>query len=223
MPSSWRSLRISVAVLADSSAHRRASSGPSPSSRNAARALTDSERSSTAAGQNAGVYDGEFDPDSGAAVELKLPQRPAASGREPGRLMARFERLVEVSDPAVYLPGPLQDPFGPLLVTAFEHGGDLLQHRNQLTEDGGRSPLDQALGVDGEEVVDRERHPASDERVDEAIRREDGIGRLQHDHEDRRDGSLVDQHGPSSEEHRSGHSQEHDDGDLERPVPYHEH
>src|SRR5215207_1698025 len=41
---------IPVALLAASSAHRRASSGPSPSSRKLARARTDRERSSTASG-----------------------------------------------------------------------------------------------------------------------------------------------------------------------------
>ena len=134
-----------------------------------------------------------------------------------------LERLVQGSDPAVYLPGRLQDPFGPLLVSVIEHGGDLLQHSGQLVEDGSRGPLDQTLGVDREEVVDRERHPAADERVDEAVGREDGLGRLQHDDEDRRDGRLVDQDRASPEEDRRRHRQEHDDRDLERPVPYDEH
>ena len=110
-----------------------------------------------------------------------------------------------------------------MIVAALEEGGDLFQHGDQLVEDGGRGPLDQALGVDGEEVVDRERNPAPDERVDKAFRREDVLWRLQHYNEDRRDGSLVDQYGSSSEENRSRHRKEYDDGDLERPVPYDEH
>ena len=46
---------------------------------------------------------------------------------------------------------------------------------------------------------------------------------MQHDYEDRRDGGLVDQHGASSEEDSGRHRKEHDDRDLERPVPYDEH
>ena len=116
-----------------------------------------------------------------------------------------------------------QDHFGPSLVSVRQHGGDLLKHSDQLVEDGGRCPLDQAFGVYGKDVVDRERNPAPDERVDKAFRREDGLGRLQHYYEDRRDGSLVDQHCSSSEEDRRRHREEYDDGDLERPVPYDEH
>ena len=106
---------------------------------------------------------------------------------------------------------------------SFEHGGDLLQHGDQLVEDGGCGPLHQALGVDGEEIVDRERNPASDERVHKALGREDVLGGLQHYNEDRGDGSLVDQYGSSSEENGGRHRKEYDDGDLERPVPYDEH
>ena len=46
---------------------------------------------------------------------------------------------------------------------------------------------------------------SADERVEEAVRREDVLGGLQHHNEDRRDGSLVDEHGSSPEEDRSRH------------------
>src|SRR5918999_672784 len=87
--------------------------------------VSSSDGVDNATGQDAGIYYGQLYPYSGAAVELELPQGPSSGGGEPGRLVAGFERLVHGSDPAVYLPGPFQNPFGPFFASAFEHGGDL--------------------------------------------------------------------------------------------------
>jgi hypothetical protein len=153
-----------------------------------------------------------------ARVTLELNPGAAPQWSPTSRVPADEDRVPQLADMDLNPFGRSGSRLSANCIAAGQHPRRITQHGSQLAEDTARGAGDADHGIGREdERVDRERHSATDQNVEQPYLRRRGQGR----DENGRYSRLSHEQLPSPEDDRSQHRQHHEHPNLRQPDPDH--